>query len=233
MEETPTPPSTPGSLEDAVRQAGAASTESSEQANNTLPNQPESLTTAEVSDGVEQEPVSDVEQLSDGSSEYEDEEGDGLTEEPEINLSWQASEYIHHQKRPLWYVILFMAVALLLVAGILTHQWSGLVVLAAMTAAVVVYSNKPPRTLNYSLTNDGIVIESKFYEYAQFKSFAVISDVAWHSIDLDPVKRFAPRLTILFGDDDLDSIVEALSKELPRVDRQPDVIERATRFLKF
>jgi hypothetical protein len=148
-------------------------------------------------------------------------------------LSWQASEYIHHHKPALWYVGVFGAVAVLLLLGIITKQWSGMVVLVLMTVAVLVYANKQPRVLNYSLTNDGIIIDTKFHPYNQFRSFGVVMDVGWHSIDLDPIKRFMPRLTILLEDHHVDDVIEALSRQLPRHDRGPDVIERWSRKLKF
>ncbi len=102
-----------------------------------------------------------------------------------------------------------------------------------MTAAIIMYGRKTPRTLSYSLGDDGISIDTKFYNYDQFKSFAVIKDVGWHTIDLDPINRFSPRLSILFEDRQLDSIVGVLETQLPRLDRPPDMIERLARYLKF
>ncbi|HSX48350.1 MAG TPA: hypothetical protein VLF41_02515 [Candidatus Nanoarchaeia archaeon] len=148
-------------------------------------------------------------------------------------ISWQASEYIHHDKKTGWYLWLVVGVVSLVGIGVYTQQWSAITVLAAMTAAVVVYARKAPRTLTYSLSDDGIDIEHKHYPFSQFRSFAVVSDVGWHTIDLDPIQRFMPRLTILFADDDLDKIVTVLSEKLPRSDRRPDAIERLSRYLKF
>jgi hypothetical protein len=148
-------------------------------------------------------------------------------------LSWQASEYIHHHKPATWYMAVLAAAVVLLVAGVLTRQWSGIAVLIVMTAAVLVYASKQPRVLNYSLSEDGLMIDSKFHPYSQFKSFGVVTDVGWHSIDLDPMKRFMPRLTILLEDHHIDDVIEALSMQLPRNDRGPDAIERLSRRLRF
>jgi hypothetical protein len=38
---------------------------------------------------------------------------------------------------------------------------------------------------------------------------------------------------LLFGDDDLDAILAHLERHLPREDRQPDLIERITRYVRF
>ena len=140
---------------------------------------------------------------------------------------------MHKTKTKKWYIIV-IAGALALSAGLAVfQQWFSIPVVIAMAAAIIVYGARPPRTLNYSLDDHGITIEGKVYPYTQFRSFAVVQDVAWHSIDLEPTQRFMPRLTILFDNDDFAVIVNLLSGYLPEVDRSPDWIEQLSRYLKF
>ncbi len=153
---------------------------------------------------------------------------DGPTE-----FSWHASEFIHHQKKPMWYVFFGLIIIALVVITILTSQWFSAAVFAVMAVALVVYANKEPRLLNYHLGASGITIDQKLYHYNQFRSFAIFNDVAWHSIDLDPLQRFQPRLTVMFESNDLPHIESILSTHLPRIDREPDLVERLTRTLKF
>ncbi len=162
-----------------------------------------------------------------------DEQDEVREVDPEETFSWQASEYIHHDKTKQWYIIVIVG-ALALAAGLAAfQQWFSIPVVIAMAAAIVVYGARAPRVLNYSLDDHGITIEGKSYPYSQFRSFAVVQDVAWHSIDLEPTQRFMPRLTILFDNDDFAVIVNLLSGYLPEVDRSPDWIERLSRYLKF
>jgi hypothetical protein len=159
-----------------------------------------------------------------------------VAKEPEratTDFSWQASEYIHHAKGFVWYLALAVVIILLVGIAYFTHQWLSIGVFAVMAVAIVVYASKAPRTLTYELSADGITIEGHHYPFSQFRTFAVLPDISWHTIDLEPTQRFMPRLTILFEDDDFDAIVGHLAEHLPRVDRQPDVIERATRYLRF
>lgn len=148
-------------------------------------------------------------------------------------LTWQASEYVHHDKRTAWHLGLFAIIAVLIAVAVVTHQWFSIGVFIVMAIALVVYGNKQPRVLNYAITDTGIEIDGKSYPFETFKSFSVIQDVAWHVIDLEPTKRFMPRLTILFEDSQHDAIVQALAAHLPEEDRQPDLIERLARYLKF
>ena len=148
-------------------------------------------------------------------------------------FSWQASEYLHHEKNALWYVIFFGVVAVSVGAAGFFQQWITMVLIAAMAAAIYLYAVRPPRILGYSLDDEGVTIEGKFHSYDNFRSFAVIEDIGWHAIDLEPTQRFMPRLTILFDTGDFQPIVNALQASLPEVDRKPDWVERLTRFLRF
>ena len=156
-----------------------------------------------------------------------------IEQTPEPSFTWQASEYVHHHKGAGWYAALAGVVVLLMIVAVIIKSWLGIGVFIAMGAAIAVYAQKPPRVLSYELDSDSVTIEGKAYPYKNFRSFGVISDIEWHTIDLEPTQRFMPRLTVLFSDEDFDSIVDHLSLHLPRVDRQPDMIERITRYLRF
>ncbi len=160
-------------------------------------------------------------------------EPDQASAPAEVTFSWQASEYIHHAKGAGWYALLVLAFAALLAIAYFTHQWLSMGVFAVMLVAIVVYARRAPRTLTYDLSADGLTVEGHHYPFGEFRTFAVLPDISWHTIDLEPTKRFMPRLTILFEDNDFDAVVGHLAQYLPRVDRQPDIVERATRYLRF
>ena len=152
---------------------------------------------------------------------------------PSPSFTWQASEYVYHQKPAVWYLALWVLTALLCGGLALMHQWLSIVVVVVMALAVMVYSRKEPRTLNYALDDQGISIEGKVSSYHLFKSYSAHEEVGWREIDLEPARRFAPRLTVLCELENYDAIEDILAQHLPRVDRDPDWIERATRYIKF
>jgi hypothetical protein len=152
---------------------------------------------------------------------------------PEEPYGWQASEFVHHQKTIVWYVVVGVGVLVLSMIAAALHLWLEIGVFIVMGIAIMVYGSKPPRTLSYELNDKGVHVDEKVYAYEEFRSFGVVHDDAWHSIDLEPTKRLSPRLVLLFGDDDLDAILAHLERHLPREDRQPDLIERITRYVRF
>ncbi|HVQ43441.1 MAG TPA: hypothetical protein VMT30_00530 [Candidatus Saccharimonadia bacterium] len=173
------------------------------------------------------------EQLPDETDEGIGPDEPGELDEPEEPISWQASEFVHHHKSPLWYGVLGLIVFVLAAVAVWLHLWLEIGLFLAMGAAVVVYARKAPRTLLYELDGDGLTIDGKKYGFEDFRSFGVVEDTEWHSIDLEPSKRFSPRMVVLFDSSSLDEIVEHLERHLPRADREPDVIERITRYVRF
>lgn len=153
--------------------------------------------------------------------------------EAEGVLTWQASEFVFQDKNSTWYLGLIGFV--LAGAAILAFfkQWLGIAVLIAMALAIAQQARRTPRVLTYTLTNEGVTIDGVLQSYNHFRSFGVVNDVAWHAIDLEPVKRFVPRLTVLCDADDIEAVEAALALHLPRQDRPLDFIERATRYFRF
>jgi hypothetical protein len=152
---------------------------------------------------------------------------------PTPSFTWDASEYVFHEKPLAWYTALWVATALLSGGLGLMHQWLSIVVVVVMALAVMVYSRKEPRTLTYALDGQGISIDGKLSSYHLFKSYSAHEEVSWREIDLEPARRFAPRLTVLCEVENFDTIDEILAQHLPRVDRDPDWIEKLTRYIKF
>lgn len=152
---------------------------------------------------------------------------------PTPSFIWDASEYVFHEKPYAWYIALWIATAVLCGGLGLMRQWLSIVVVVVTALAVMVYSRKQPRTLTYALDEQGISIDGKVSSYHLFKSYSVHQEVSWQEIDLEPARRFAPRLTILCEIDHFDNIEAILSQHLPRVDRDHDWIEQLTRYIKF
>lgn len=154
-------------------------------------------------------------------------------QEPEATFSWEASEYVHHHKSILWYAVVVLVVIGLLGVAVWFKYWLEIGVFLMMGAAVFVYANKPPRTMSYELSSDGIRVDGKLYSYSDIRSFSVMEDEDWHYIDLEPTKRLSLRVVILFDSSNYDEIVGHLERHIPRQDRDLDLIEKITRKARF
>jgi hypothetical protein len=184
-----------------------------------------------TTEAEEDAPEQEIAETGD-SGEISDEELEELREN-EVAYRWQASEYVHNNKSGMWYLGLVGLLIVLIGLAALLRYWLEIVAFLAMGAAIVVYARRAPRVLTYELGPTGITVEGKELPFSQFTSFGVLADIDWHTIDLEPVQRFAARLSIIFDPNDFDAIVGHLELHLPRVDRDPDVIERVARLIRF
>lgn len=157
------------------------------------------------------------------------------SQDPGANLfEWEASEYVSHHRPLSWYVgLAIFASGLLAFSIFVLKEWLSTILVAVMMIAVVVYARRKPRILNYQLAEGGIAIGEKFYPYTEFRGFALVPHKAFMTIELDPTRRFMPRISMFFDKADEDKIAGVLEQHLPRNDRLPDPVDRLAHLLKF
>jgi len=151
-----------------------------------------------------------------------------------IDMAWEASEYIHHTKSPLWFMgYAGIMLVLLAVAYFLTQAWTFIILVVVMAVAIGVFATRPPRTLHYALTDTGLQIEDSHYHYNDFRAFGIIADGGLYSIMLIPTKRFMPAVSIYFAEEDGEKIVDILGSRLPMEELHLDFVDRMMRRLRF
>ncbi len=156
-------------------------------------------------------------------------------DEADDPVRWTASEYIHVEKSPIWY-ILFVIVVLGLIAVdvflLKSYTFSALVIV--MAVALVIYSRRPPRTMQYTLSEQhGLYVGEHLHSFSEFKAFGLIKDGEHHSIMLIPTKRFAPGLSVYFPEEAGEEIVDILGARLPMKPLKLDLIDIIVRQLRL
>lgn len=151
----------------------------------------------------------------------------------QVLFSWRAPEFVYTNKPVGWFVGLGAFIVLLIVIAIFTRQWIGIVVLALMGIVIGIWANRKPRTLEYKISNYGVVVENKKYLFDDFKAFYEIMDYNQKTVDLVPAKRFGTLVSLPLATADADEIEDVLSKMIPKIIHTEDPIERLTRKLRF
>ncbi len=149
-------------------------------------------------------------------------------------VSWSASEFIDNEKNPGWFIALagIAAGAVMLIYLITRDLVTVFVVIMAATLFGVTAKRKP-RTLQYQLDHTGVNIDSKLYPYDSFKSFAMMQEGAFNSIQLMPLKRFMPPISLYYPPESEAQIIATLGSYLPHEERAHDPIERLMRRVRF
>lgn len=149
-------------------------------------------------------------------------------------ISWTASEFIEHAKTFDWYLAL--GVVAVLVSGALYLFWRDVITsLVVLVVAFVLgfYGRRQPRQLRYALDSHGLTIDSKYFPYAIFRSFAVMDEGHFDSIVFTPLKRFGLLTTIYFDPADEERIIELINQYLPLEPRNHDPIDRFMKRIRF
>jgi hypothetical protein len=148
---------------------------------------------------------------------------------------WSASEYIHEEKNTVWFVFFAITVVAFIATDIFllkSYTFSALVVVMAI--AVIIYSRRPPRIIDYALSADqGLYVGETLHHFSEFKSFGLINDQNHHSIMLIPIKRFSAGVSVYFPKESGEQIVDILGARLPMENLKLDIIDIIVRKLRL
>ena len=148
-------------------------------------------------------------------------------------INWQAKEYIERKKTGGWYVGLAVVTAALVGLSIWLQYYSFLAVIVAAVIALIVYITRAPRTLTYSLTEDGISEGNNLHPFDKFKSFGIFNEDNHYSIILIPKARFGTRMTVYFPEAEGEQNVDFFGERLPMEEVKLDFLDKLVRWLKI
>jgi len=150
-------------------------------------------------------------------------------------IHWSSSEYIDNEKNSTWFigfsivVLAFIAIDIFLLKS---YTFSALVIV--MAVAVIVFSRRPPRMVDYTLSGDqGLYVSERLYHFSEFKAFGLVRDHDQHSIVLIPTKRFAPSVSVYFPAEVGEGIVDILGARLPMETLKLDFVDIVIRKLRL
>ncbi len=171
------------------------------------------------------------------SWQYNAEDSDTSTEQPHpayAPVTWTASEFIDHEKAASWFIILFAGGAgAVTLIYLITRDVVTVVVIGMAVILFAMAAQRKPRTLTYEINSNGVTIGPKTYPYTQFKSFAVLEEGAFNSIQLMPLKRFMPPISLYCPPEQEQQVIDALGNYLPHEERRHDPIDRIMRKVRF
>lgn len=150
------------------------------------------------------------------------------------DIAWTASEFVAHEKPFMWYIA-FMFIALLIAGAtfLITHEIITVVAVVGALGAFGAMATRRPRVLDYGLNDTGVRIGPKLYPYVSFRSFSLYDDGALHAVDLLPMERFKPPVTVYFPPEQEQQVLSKLGDNLPYENRNPDLVDRLMHRLHF
>lgn len=165
---------------------------------------------------------------------FEDDFSPEQMQDPGESLSWKASEYVHHNKTTMWFAMGgLLAVVLAVAFWFILKDVTTVVLIIVMSVALFRFANRQPQTMEYTLDSRGLTIGGAEYDFSNFRSFSIMQDNGIFNIELDPLQRYRPSLSIFFAPEDGDKIIDILSNFLPLEEKDPDFIDKLLRKARF
>lgn len=89
-------------------------------------------------------------------------------------VSWEVFEYEKYQRSKTWYIIASIIAALLLLYSILSSNFLFAIIIITATVIMILHDGQEPLLIKIKLTDEGIVVGKKFYDYDEIKNFSIV-----------------------------------------------------------
>lgn len=148
-----------------------------------------------------------------------------------VLLEWSTLEY---EKRELGVGKLLFAggIALALVLlGILTRNYFFIAVVVLAFFTLIMYLKKEPKELGVAITQDGVYIERRRYEFPKLKSFWIFNGPELRELSLETNINFSPFVRVPLGNTGVEKLRAVLSKFLPEEEHKEFISDQIARRL--
>lgn len=150
-----------------------------------------------------------------------------------VTVSWEAEEYITHDKNAGWYIGLVIVCLALIALSIWLQQWIFIAVIVLAFISLMIYELRPPRKLKYTVDAKGLTEGEKFYKFEDYRAFGILQDDQNFAIVIMPRKRFAPSVTVYFPKAKGEEIVDVFGARLPMEEVKLDFLDKIVRKLRI
>jgi hypothetical protein len=130
-------------------------------------------------------------------------------------INWSFPEYQQYQRGVFWYIGLIGVIGLLLIYSYKTNNVLFAIIIIMSAVFLTMHHRSEPREMEIKITEDGIVLNNTFYEYADFRNFAIIyRPPEAKNLYLEFKGSFRPRLTIPLENQNPNEVRNLLSEYL-------------------
>ena len=151
----------------------------------------------------------------------------------EVILGWVTSSKEYYHKGHFWYLGVFLLLAIGVFFAIMSKSWTTTIVFVLLGSTLILQANENPDHTEIFITESGIYINKKIYEYKKIKEFWIIESAMTQKLVFLP-KGFQVEKTIFIEDIDPTSIrliLKHFIKENPH--KKENFVDHIIRFFKL
>lgn len=148
-------------------------------------------------------------------------------------VSWEAEEYITHDKNAGWYIGLAIVGLALVALSVWLQWWTFTALIVLCIISLLIYVLRPPRKIKYSVDAKGLTEGEKVYMFDDYRAFGILQDDTNFAIVMMPRKRFSPAVTVYFPKEKGEEIVDIFGARLQMEEVRLDLIDKIVRKLRI
>lgn len=148
-------------------------------------------------------------------------------------IEWEAHEYTHIEKSVDWFwAVGLIAVTLAIIAIILNNILFAVLIVIG-TGALLLFSVRRPRIIDFAITKRGIQIDGQLFPYSTLESFWVEDRLFNDKLLIKSQKPMMPLLTLPIDGFDPDEMRETMSQFLPEEEHEDSFSHHMMEWLGF
>jgi len=132
-------------------------------------------------------------------------------------MGWRVPEYDKHKREQGWYIMAAIVAALLVIYAFFSGNFlfAAIVIIGALV--IIIHDGQKPIKVDFSITDQGLVVGKKFYDYDIIKDFSIVYKPHQQIKNLyfEFKNALRPRLSIPLNNNNPLPIREILLKYLP------------------
>ncbi|MFA6917747.1 MAG: hypothetical protein WC285_02835 [Candidatus Gracilibacteria bacterium] len=137
----------------------------------------------------------------------------------EAQITWEAPEYVVHQRGLAWKITMLVFVALIAGLSLYYDAWSFALVIVVFAAVYAMVHLEHPRNVQVKLSEIGIKIGFRKYSYSKIKSFWIIYEPPFvQTLNIRVEGDFIGEITIQLAGQDPSEIREYLISKIPELE---------------
>lgn len=151
-----------------------------------------------------------------------------------VIFQWEAMEFEKIPKTKEWFWAGAIVGAALIIVALIQKNFLFAIVVVLAGFLVYIYSQKEPRKISFSISNRGVIIGKRLYEYDSLKSFWIFYEPPRiRELSIESKKHFMPRIALPLDEADPIKLREALIQFLPEIKHEEDLSDMIAKRVGF
>jgi len=89
-------------------------------------------------------------------------------------IGWEVPEFEKHIRTKKWYIAAGVIAILLLVYSFFSNNFLFAVIVIIFALVTILHDGQEPDKVKFAITDEGVIIGKKFYDYDEIKDFAIV-----------------------------------------------------------